>query len=34
LAWLRHVLTALPQRNHDDDISDLLPFNFKKISAN
>jgi transposase len=33
LAWLRHVLTALPQRNLDDDISDLLPFNFKKISA-
>ena len=34
LAWLRHVLTELPQRKHDDDISDLLPFNCEKISAN
>jgi len=34
LAWLRHVLTELPQRDKDADISDLLPFNFKKINAN
>jgi transposase len=30
LAWLRHVLTQLPQRSHGADIDDLLPFNFKK----
>lgn len=30
LAWLRHVLTELPQRPHGADIGDLLPFNFKK----
>lgn len=29
-AWLRHVLTQLPQRPHDADIEDLLPFNFVK----
>lgn len=29
LAWLRHVLTELPQRPPDADIDDLLPFNFK-----
>lgn len=29
LAWLRHVLTELPQRPHGADIDDLLPFNFK-----
>jgi transposase len=29
-AWLRHVLTELPQRPDDADIEDLLPFNFKK----
>jgi hypothetical protein len=29
LAWLRHVLTELPQRPHGADIGDLLPFNFK-----
>jgi hypothetical protein len=34
LAWLRHVFTELPQRDKDADISDLLPFNFKKINAN
>ncbi len=28
LAWLRHVLTELPQRNEGADISDLLPYNF------
>jgi hypothetical protein len=30
LAWLRHVLTQLPQRPDDADIDDLLPFNFAK----
>jgi hypothetical protein len=30
LAWLRHVLTELPQRACDADITDLLPFNFPK----
>ncbi len=30
LAWLRHVLTELPQRPHDADIDDLLPFNFER----
>ena len=29
-AYLRHVLTELPQRAPDADISDLLPFNFAK----
>ncbi|MER8733557.1 transposase, partial [Mesorhizobium sp. M1227] len=33
LAWLRHVLTELPQRNEDADIYDLLPFNFAKATA-
>jgi transposase len=33
LAWLRHVLTELPQRNEDADIDDLLPFNFAKPTA-
>ncbi|MGX5851822.1 IS66 family transposase [Mesorhizobium sp. PL10] len=33
LAWLRHVLTELPQRNEDADIDDLLPFNFAKADA-
>jgi hypothetical protein len=28
-AWLRHVLTEMPARAKDADISDLLPFNFK-----
>lgn len=32
-AYLRHVLTEMPQRAHDADISDLLPFNFAKQSA-
>jgi len=30
LAWLRHVLTELPQRPHGADIDDLLPFNFER----
>jgi len=30
-AWLRHVLTELPQRNDKADITDLLPFNFVKV---
>lgn len=29
-AWLRHILTELPQRPPDADIEDLLPFNFAK----
>jgi len=32
-AWLKHVLTELPQRSEDADIDDLLPFNFKKQPA-
>ena len=28
-AYLVHVLTELPQRAPDADISDLLPFNFE-----
>jgi len=27
-AWLRHVLTELPKRQADADVSDLLPFNY------
>lgn len=33
LAWLRHVLTELPQRVVDADINDLLPFNFAKAAT-
>ncbi|WP_204934613.1 IS66 family transposase, partial [Roseibium sediminis] len=33
LAWLRHVLTELPQRAVDADINDLLPFNFAKTTG-
>ena len=33
LAWLRHVLTQLPQRAGDADIADLLPFNFPKTAT-
>ena len=33
LAWLRHVLTELPQRTEAADIGDLLPINFSKASA-
>ena len=32
-AWLRHVLTELPQRPDNADIDDLLPFNFKRQPA-
>lgn len=32
-AWLKHVLSQLPQRPDEADIDDLLPFNFKKQSA-
>lgn len=30
LAYLRHILSELPQRASDADISDLLPFNFAR----
>lgn len=33
LAWLRRVLTELPRRSVDADITDLLPFNFTKAAA-
>ncbi|MDK1390163.1 IS66 family transposase [Sinorhizobium sp. 8-89] len=33
LAWLRHVLTELPQRPQNVAIDDLLPFNFLKAAA-
>ncbi|MND80700.1 Transposase IS66 family protein [compost metagenome] len=33
LAYLRHVLSELPQRADSADISDLLPFNFPKAAA-
>ncbi|MFD1985589.1 IS66 family transposase [Mesorhizobium newzealandense] len=33
LAYLRHVLSELPQRATDADITDLLPFNFAKADA-
>lgn len=33
LAWLRHVLTELPRRAVDADITDLLPFNFTNAAA-
>ncbi|MBB4277732.1 hypothetical protein GGE12_005541 [Rhizobium mongolense] len=33
LAWLRYVLTELPQRTEDADIDDLLPFNFPKATV-
>ena len=29
-AWLKHVLTELPQRPDNAEIEDLLPFNFKQ----
>ncbi|SAL07396.1 transposase IS66 [Caballeronia calidae] len=29
-AYLLHVLKELPQRAQDDDVTDLLPFNFAK----
>jgi transposase len=33
LAYLRHILSELPQRAEDADITDLLPFNFAKTAA-
>lgn len=33
LAWLRHVLTKLPQRAGDTDIADLLSFNFPNTAT-
>lgn len=30
LTYLRHILSELPQRASDADITDLLPFNFTK----
>ena len=33
LAYLRHILTELPQRPTDADVTDLLPFNFAKTAA-
>ncbi|MET3758539.1 hypothetical protein ABID08_005921 [Rhizobium binae] len=33
LAWLRYVLTELPQRDERADIVDLLPFNFARTEA-
>lgn len=30
-AYLRQILTELPRRQPGDDVTDLLPFNFKKI---
>ncbi|MGF6633869.1 IS66 family transposase [Paraburkholderia sp. MM6662-R1] len=32
-AYLVHVLTELPQRAPDADVTDLLPFNFAKLTA-
>ncbi len=32
-AYLLHVLTELPERAPDADISDLLPFNFARQQA-
>jgi transposase len=32
-AWLRHVLTELPLRPPDDDIEDLMPFNFAERAS-
>lgn len=33
LAWLRYVLSQLPQRAVNADITDLLPFNFPKAAT-
>ncbi|WP_245407979.1 transposase domain-containing protein [Rhizobium sp. TH135] len=33
LAYLRHILSELPQRASDTDISDLLPFNFARTAT-
>lgn len=32
-AWLRHVLTELPKRAADADMTNLLPFNFPKTAT-
>lgn len=32
-AWLKHVLTELPQRSDDADIEDMLPFNYARHAA-
>jgi len=32
-AYLRHMLTEMPRRAFDANISDLLPFNFAKLQA-
>jgi transposase len=32
-SYLRHVLTEMPQRSTDADITDLLPFNFQSQAA-
>jgi len=32
-AYLLHVLTELPQRAPNADVTDLLPFNFAKLPA-
>ncbi|WP_143281837.1 transposase domain-containing protein, partial [Caballeronia humi] len=32
-AYLRHVLTQLPQRAPETDISDLLPWSFLQVSS-
>lgn len=32
-AYLVHALTELPQRAPDADVTDLLPFNFAKLTA-
>ena len=32
-AYLLHVLTELPQRAPDADVTDLLPFNVAKLVA-
>jgi hypothetical protein len=33
LAYLRYILTELPQRPTDADITELIPFNFTKTAA-
>jgi hypothetical protein len=32
-AYLMHVLTELPRRVPDDDVTDLLPLNLVKLTA-
>jgi hypothetical protein len=33
LAYMRHILSELPQRASDANISDLLPFNFARTAT-